>query len=727
MRAANVLATHDYPSNLTQGAGGPLNLKAELNYDDTRSNAPIAVVMHQYSGSSGLFSNVRANALLLRDQGFFTVTVAMRGREGSEGVRDSGGLEIYDIYDAVEAVKKSYPALVNPEIVYLTGYSGGGGNTMSALTKFPDYFNAGAAFFGMSDYGYDPVDGWYFNGAGSGRQPQLRTDIGDPTRGDPDVTDRYHARASNLSSLNNPYTEIHLFVNANETICPPVNSITDRDNAVAQERYPGEFANITLHIGQSGVYEDFNDNGVNDSKEQQYWPHNAPTADQQHAAEAWFMGRLLAGQIPRPALCASGTLHVAGFVKTARFECRAGDGQQGFVRLNYGLTETNMVFGFETLSLNKQLPVTLFTDTAVFTNRRVEVWLNGALDGAFNGGGIRQTSALLDGDVLELRAAGPAVDESSLPRKLLAYYDFEAGFSDRTTNAYHGAGQKTGGAGVSFTNAVPTVLDGNSRTAAYLNGASWNSLPFLDLYGRARAGGVTVSMWVKGGAAINSWLCGEGNTANSTPCYVLGPKVDVGGKLRAFIRSDSEGTLADKLTSGAVFDAQWHHVVWCDNNGAVSLHIDGQPADVADLSYVARNITRNTTTIGALERKPADNNFPFTGWIDDVSIWSEVLDEVSVAALAAGVSPLEVAGQLSDPDQPVEITSLSGIGGEEAVLVFCGPTLALSPRPWYTTDLVAAAWLPVPGLRLSTRSGDNYTQIFALPPSASNMFFKVAY
>ncbi|MDD4102696.1 MAG: prolyl oligopeptidase family serine peptidase, partial [Kiritimatiellae bacterium] len=418
MRAANVMVTNDYASSLTQGAGGPLNLKSELNYDDTRSNAPIAVVMHQYSGASGLFSNVRANAQRLRDQGFFAVSVAMRGREGSQGTRDSGGLEIYDIYDAVEAVKKSYPALVNPEIVYLTGYSGGGGNTMSALTKFPDYFNAGAAFFGMSDYGYDPVDGWYFNGAGSSRQPQLRTDIGDPTLGDPDVTDRYHARASNLASVNNPYTEIHLFVNANETICPPVNAVTYRDNAVAQERFAGDFANITLHIGQTGVYEDFNDNGVNDSNEQQYWPHNAPTADQQHAAEAWFMGRLLAGQIPRPELCASGTLHVAGFVKTARFECRAGDGQQGFLRLGYGLTETNMVFGFETLSLNKQLPLTLIVDTAVFTNRRVEVWLNGALDGAFNGGGIRQTSALVDGAVLELRAAGPAVDESPTPPKL---------------------------------------------------------------------------------------------------------------------------------------------------------------------------------------------------------------------------------------------------------------------------------------------------------------------
>src|SRR5690606_20148014 len=97
--------------------------------------------------------------------------------------------------------------------VHITGYSGGGGNAMSALTKFPDYFRAGSSYFGISDYGYVDGVGWYTNGAGSGHRSQLRTDIGDPTQEDPDVVDRYHARASSLAARNNPYSEIHLFVN----------------------------------------------------------------------------------------------------------------------------------------------------------------------------------------------------------------------------------------------------------------------------------------------------------------------------------------------------------------------------------------------------------------------------------------------------------------------------------------------------------------------------------
>ncbi len=70
---------------------GPLHLRAELNYDDARTDAPIAVVMHGYSPTNGNLDAVRAQAQRLRDAGFFAVSVAMRGRDGSAGVRDSGG------------------------------------------------------------------------------------------------------------------------------------------------------------------------------------------------------------------------------------------------------------------------------------------------------------------------------------------------------------------------------------------------------------------------------------------------------------------------------------------------------------------------------------------------------------------------------------------------------------------------------------------------------------
>lgn len=391
-----------YTSSISQDGNGPLNVVCELNYDDAQTNAPMAVMMHGYSQDMTAF---RANAQRLRDRGFFAISVAMRGRNGSDGARDSGGLEVYDIYDAIESVKTAFPTLVNTNIVYMTGYSGGGGNTMSMLARFPDYFNAGAAFFGMSDYGYHGTNGWYYLG-GTGYRVTMNADIGDRLNADTNILDRYHARAANLAAMNNPYSEIHLFVNNNETICPPPHSQTYYSNAVARESFAGEFTNITVHIGNGSLYQDFDNDSVNDANELQYWPHQALTADQQDAGELWFINRLLAGQIPRPVLNSSDLLFVAGFVKTRVFECWVGDGQEGAAELDYTLSGTNMTFGVSLVSLNKQRPIRLVVDTARFSGETVSVYSNATYKTSFLGGGV-WTNMLAHGDNLELVSDGP--------------------------------------------------------------------------------------------------------------------------------------------------------------------------------------------------------------------------------------------------------------------------------------------------------------------------------
>lgn len=403
LEAANVKTTLTYPSSVTQQSGDWISLKAELNYNNSLTNAPIAVVMHGYSTSSDVAS-IRANAQRLRDAGFFAISVTMRGREGSQGVRDSGGVEVYDIYDAVESVKAIYAPYVNPTNVHITGYSGGGGNAMSALTKFPDYFCLGSAFFGMSDYGLDPVDGWYQNGATSSRTPQLDADIGNPTTGAPLVLDKYRARASNLASKNNPYSEIHLFVNWDETICPPVNSTSYWSNAVAAQSFPGEFRNITLHLGTNGVYHDFNSNGVNEASELQYWAHGNSSADQQASAEAWYLPRLKSGLIPWPKLNDSDELYVAGWVKTRLFEFWLGDGQNAAASLNYSLSPVRKQFSFAILSSVKSMTGRLKVDTSDMMGLPVEVWTNGVLATTFTGGGGYTYNALGDGQTIALTA-----------------------------------------------------------------------------------------------------------------------------------------------------------------------------------------------------------------------------------------------------------------------------------------------------------------------------------
>lgn len=80
---------------------------------------------------------------------------AMAGRAGfvSEGSPDVSGWELNDVIDAIEEAKRRYPDHVLPDPVYAIGHSGGGGNVIAILGKFPDYFSAAYAGSAMSDYG----------------------------------------------------------------------------------------------------------------------------------------------------------------------------------------------------------------------------------------------------------------------------------------------------------------------------------------------------------------------------------------------------------------------------------------------------------------------------------------------------------------------------------------------------------------------------------------------
>jgi hypothetical protein len=434
---ATVTTQITYPSTISSDAEGPLDLVAELNYDNARSHAPIAVVMHGFTTVSDNVGTVRTQAQRLRNAGFFSVSVAMRGRDGSDGVRDSGGLEVYDIYDAVEYVKSHYAAYVDANNVHITGYSGGGGNVMSALTKFPDYFRVGSAFFGMSDYGYDHTYGWYFYGASSTHQSILRTDVGNPTLGDPVITARYAARASRFASANNPYSEIHLFVNNNEPTCPLENDTLYQQNAVANEIYPGEFDNIAVHIGVLGTYEDFNGNGINDSNEQQWWPHGYPTADQQHAAEAWYLQRLLAGQIPNPVLNNTDKLYIAGYVKTKKFSAWLGTGNNAAGELDYSLSQVAKTFNLTISTADKSVPCTLRVNLGDMT-LPVVVLLNGAGVDIVSEGSTYEYQGLHDGDNLEFATSTAPLIAPETPSDTLVSQGANAVFTIVATNPFTG-------------------------------------------------------------------------------------------------------------------------------------------------------------------------------------------------------------------------------------------------------------------------------------------------
>lgn len=218
------------------------------------------------------------------------------------------------------------------------------------------------------------------------------------------VLDKYRARASNLASKNNPYSEIHLFVNRDEPICPAVNSISYWSNAVAAALFPGEFTNINLHLGTNGVYHDFNTNGLNEANELQYWVHGNPSASQQTSAESWYLARLKKGLIPQPRLNACDELYVAGWVKTRPFEFWLGDGQNAAATLTYSLSPVKKEFALGLLSSVKTVTGRLQMDTSDMSGLPVEVRTNGVLVATVTGGGVYSYNALEDGQMVTLTA-----------------------------------------------------------------------------------------------------------------------------------------------------------------------------------------------------------------------------------------------------------------------------------------------------------------------------------
>ena len=81
-RSASIQVEIDYVSTVSNDGNGPLDLRAELNYEDTLLGAPIAVVMHPYGGVT---PQLAFNAQRLPDAGFFVISPTRRGQGGSDG------------------------------------------------------------------------------------------------------------------------------------------------------------------------------------------------------------------------------------------------------------------------------------------------------------------------------------------------------------------------------------------------------------------------------------------------------------------------------------------------------------------------------------------------------------------------------------------------------------------------------------------------------------------
>ena len=138
----------------------------------------------------------------------------------------------------------------------------------------------------------------------------------------------------------------------------------------------------------------------------------------------------------------------------------------------------------------------------------------------------------------------------------------------------------------------------------------------------------SVAMWVRGPVQRDKRIFSEGSTTNGTPLFNLGThNTGANGTFDAYIRPSPARHIYSTTT---VFDDTWHHIAWVDDNGQVTLYVDGV-ADGTDFSYTRVARATDTTTIGGILRSSVCCEF--TGDIDDVHLYDHALSQNEVLDL----------------------------------------------------------------------------------------------
>lgn len=296
MRGKNVIT--DYPltgiplgsythSNFTYSStiDSYTDLYAKYCYDAGYTNLPIRVLLHGWSQDTTDISTSEMNAVALASR-CFVLVVGMRGRDGASGSRDASARELYDIYDAIQYVKTNFSTLINPENVIMSGYSGGGGNTLGFCCKFPDLPVMAVDYCGISDYAYG-VNNWDENSS---------YDTGIEIGSDAAYA-RYAVYAiTNYECLSYPLIIYH---GSDDTTVLP-NQSTMINAAFAGEEYTeiAGYGHITFFRNE----DDYKNRAINIRKE---------------------------------SIGTSGTFKILGYIKTELFEIWLGDGDEEVADLSY--------------------------------------------------------------------------------------------------------------------------------------------------------------------------------------------------------------------------------------------------------------------------------------------------------------------------------------------------------------------------------------------------------
>ena len=313
------------------------------------ADLPIVLLMHGWDGTAEAYTDV--GLARIAEYGFFVASVGMRGRNGADGARDVSGREIYDIYDALLYIRSRFSAYVSPTKAIMFGVSGGGGNVLAAACKFPDIFSCLVDMYGMSDYGRDGTNGWYFNNS----NPQYETDMEAGIGGAPAaVPNSYYARDATAAITNYTGGELVLFHDESDGTVPVVHTtrITGAMDEAGLTNYTANISNAGSEVRWSHGHDV--DGAVGLASEDIWVPPALSTA-------AWT--------IP-----ASGTVTVIGYIVTKRFTVWLNDGVTDAATVAYNTaTDTYTVTPLTTAPITVTITQGAKTGTAVGITEATEI------------------------------------------------------------------------------------------------------------------------------------------------------------------------------------------------------------------------------------------------------------------------------------------------------------------------------------------------------------------
>ncbi|HUS99934.1 MAG TPA: DNRLRE domain-containing protein [Candidatus Thermoplasmatota archaeon] len=319
---------HDISVNYNSTIDVLAPLLYDFSYDNTLTSKPLYVIMHGWSlDKSTIVAEIKER--VINNYSCAVLVPDMRGRPGGGGNPDANGREIYDIYDAVQDVLSVYSARIDSTNINIVGYSGGYHNALMACEKFPDFFGVVGMFAGMSDYGYNDPDGWWYTNTGN---RALLTNwiegIVPYPPGDPiTYPNRFYCRGGVFFLRNTKYSRCRMYHDTADILTPIINT-----TKVQAQISSLSYTNWDIDISEPA--------------DAQRWPHGLPIigdpGEPTIQAEPIIFADINSGNYKNPSIDNAGTLSIPVFLKTKNFEIWLSSGDDPDVSRDAGEVTYNL-------------------------------------------------------------------------------------------------------------------------------------------------------------------------------------------------------------------------------------------------------------------------------------------------------------------------------------------------------------------------------------------------